>query len=142
MNTKILRGLIWTARVFVAGVFLYAAWGKILDPRGFGRDIHNYQMVSDGWVTLTALFLPWLELWCAVALLAVSPFRRSAWWLITGMMVVFTYAKISALQRGLDISCGCTGSDDPMTWMGVAENLVLLVPCVFALVCDHRWPTR
>ena len=133
------RVLLWAARIGIAALFTHSAWTKLVDPEAFAQATANYRMLPDALVTATALFLPWLELWCAMALLAVSPFRRAAWGLITAMMVVFTVAKVSALARGLDIACGCTASDDPMTWLDVGENLLILVPCVYGLATDFRW---
>ncbi len=137
--------LVWLARIVMAGIFLSFAWDKLLDPAEFAESIYNYRMLPDGSVNLLALFLPWLEWWSAIALLAVAPFRRAAWWWFTLMLLVFTYAKVSALQRGLDIGCGCSAgpeSTDPMTWKDVAFNVWLLAVCGLGLVLDHRGRTR
>lgn len=130
--------LVWLARLGMAGLFLFSAWTKLVDPSAFATATANYRLAPDGMVTLIAVFLPWLEVWCGVALLAAPPFRRSAWWVLTVMMVVFTIAKASALARGLDISCGCYGVERPMTWASVGENLLLLAACVFGLAMEKR----
>ena len=139
------RGLVWAARLLVAGVFLEFSWGKIVDQAGFAESIYNYRMLPDAVINPIALFLPWLEFLSAIALLALAPFRRSAWFWISLMLVVFTYAKFSALQRGLDISCGCSsqaGAADPMTWKDVAFNLSLLALCGAGWVFDLRGRSR
>jgi uncharacterized membrane protein YphA (DoxX/SURF4 family) len=130
--------LIVATRLLVSGLFLYSGWIKVLDVETFAQSIAGYQLAPEAWILPTAYVLPWLEIWCAVALWVTPPFRKSAWILLTAMLVVFTLAKISALQRGLDISCGCTGSDDPMTWLDVGSNLVWLVVSSVGLVIDKR----
>ena len=139
------RALVWAARLGMAWVFMSFAWDKLLDPAAFAESIYNYRMLPDGAVNLMALFLPWVEWWSAVALLAVAPFRRAAWWWLAFLLLVFTAAKFSALQRGLDISCGCSAgpeSADPMTWKDVAFNVGLLAVCGLGLVLDHRGRSR
>lgn len=125
-------------RLIISGLFIYSGWVKLWDLETFALGISGYQLLPTGWVIPLAYFLPWLEIWCGVALWITPPFRRSAWILITGMLLVFTVAKISALQRGLDISCGCTGSDDPMTWADVGSNLIWLGLCGIGLWKDRR----
>jgi hypothetical protein len=52
--------------------------------------------------------LPWLEIFCALALV----FRflyRGALAILSASIVVFTLATIAAKVRGLDITCGCFG---------------------------------
>lgn len=131
--------LVWGLRWIMAGTFVFAAYGKILDPGAFAVDVANYQMVGDPWIRITAVFLPWLELWCAVALLAIPPFRRSAWWLFLAMLAGFTWAKAAAITSGLEISCGCFGGDTQLGWMDLGVNALLLGVCVLGLWLDHRW---
>lgn len=125
-------------RLLIAGLFLYSGGNKIFEMETFALSISGYQLLPERLVVPLAYFLPWLEIWCALALWITPPFRKSAWILITAMLVVFTLAKISALQRGLDISCGCTGSEDPMTWVDVGINLIWLSVSAVGLVWDRR----
>lgn len=125
-------------RLLVSGLFLYSGWVKLLDLEAFALAISGYQILPTRLVIPLAYFLPWLEIWCALALWIAPPFRRSAWLLITAMLLVFTVAKISVLNRGLDISCGCSGSDDPMTWKDVGSNLFWMVLSILGLIKDRR----
>lgn len=123
------RALLWGIRLFLAGLFLHSGWIKLLDPAGFAQSVANYRMLPAALVTPMAVFLPWLEIWSALALLIHPLLRRAGRGWIFFMLVVFTLAKITALARGLDISCGCGTSEDPMTIRDVAENLFLLALC-------------
>jgi uncharacterized membrane protein YphA (DoxX/SURF4 family) len=117
-------------RLAVTGLFLLAGWTKVTDPAAFALSIQGYQMVPGQVVEVMAWTLPWLEIFCALALWSRPALRLSGWILITGMLVVFTAAKTAAVVRGLDISCGCTTSDSPLTWWSVGENLIWLVLAV------------
>lgn len=102
---------IWAERIgrwFLAGVFLWAAIPKILDPVGFALDIANYQVLPQVLVNLTAIFLPWIEAFTALALL--SGFAADgAVLLVVVQLVAFIGMLLQAWFRDLDIDCGCFG---------------------------------
>lgn len=102
---------VWAERLgrwVLAGIFLYAAFPKILDPLGFAQDIANYQILPDVLVNLTAILLPWIEAFAALALL--SGFAADgAVLLVTLQMVAFIAMLAQAWFRDLDIDCGCFG---------------------------------
>lgn len=135
---KMKSGLLWGLRLFIGGLFLYSGFLKILDPHTFAESAANYLILSGRAVSLTALYLPWLELWTGAALLLIPPLRPAAWLLISLMLAVFTLAKLSALARGLDISCGCGTGDDPMTFLDVLENLLLLAITLTGQILDRK----
>ena len=92
----------------VAAVFIYAGVLKILDPAQFAHDVNNYRILP--WTLSVALgfYLPWLEIFCGLALIARFLYR-GALSILTVLIVVFTLATIAAKVRGLDITCGCFG---------------------------------
>lgn len=103
------RTLAWRVLAFVlGGLFIYAGALKAWDPIGFAGDIENYHMLP--WVigAPLALFLPWLEIACGVALI-VDRAERGALTILTALMLVFIAASVVARARGIDISCGCFG---------------------------------
>jgi uncharacterized membrane protein YphA (DoxX/SURF4 family) len=129
----------WVCRILrlaVGGLFLWAGAVKIIDPETFAVSIQGYRLVPDAVAAGLAWFLPWLEVWCALALWRPAVLRRSAWILITLMLVVFTAAKVSAVMRGLDISCGCTTSTTPLNWWSVAGNVGWLVVSVSGFLLE------
>jgi putative oxidoreductase len=96
------------ARLTLAGIFLFAAVPKILDPVGFAMDISNYQVLPQFLVNVTAIVLPWIEAFAALALL--SGFAMDgAILLITIQLVAFIGMLAQAWFRDLDIDCGCFG---------------------------------
>lgn len=100
---------IWVLRLALAGVYLGAAWPKIMDPWSFARAIGNFHILPHAWIPVTALWLPIVEAAAALALLT-GVLRRGGLLLLTLLSVVFFVAVGSAVARGLDIECGCFGS--------------------------------
>jgi uncharacterized membrane protein YphA (DoxX/SURF4 family) len=95
---------------FVAGaIFVYAGVIKLFDPLRFASDITNYQILPWSGAARLAFFLPWLELWCGLALIFHRLFRGAVV-LAVAMMFIFIGASIVAKMRGIDVSCGCFGS--------------------------------
>lgn len=135
-------------RMFVrwglAAVFLYAALPKIVYPADFAKAVYYYHLLPDGLINLTALFLPWLELLCACALLVAPRWRRAAYLLAAGMLAVFTIGIFINVLRGVDINCGCFSVHDTggekIGWRKIAENLVLLAASVYGLTADGSTP--
>ena len=101
--------ILWTFRLLVGGVFIWAGVLKILDPLEFAQDIANYRMISRNLSFFVALVLPWLEVLCGI-LLILGIFRSASSLLLTGMLSVFLVLIAVTLFRGLDVNCGCFGS--------------------------------
>lgn len=121
--------LVWLGRLALAGTYLVAARPKLLDPAGFAKAIHNYQLLPDGAVNLLAIYLPPLELLTALALLFVPAGRRGALLLLNLMTTVFIVAIGSAVFRGINIDCGCfstSGQGLRTGWWHIGLDVVLL----------------
>ena len=112
--SKHLRWSVLTARLILAGIFIYASLDKIAHPAAFAKDVYNYQILPDALINLTALVLPWLELFLGLCLLA-GIWLPGAVLTANGLLIVFLAALLFNLARGLDINCGCfsTGSEAP-----------------------------
>ena len=105
---KMMRPVLRIMAAAVGAIFVYAGVLKALDPGRFAGDIANFKLLPWHATVLLALYLPWLEIICGVALI----FRRlySGALIILGLLcLVFLGALGSAKARGLDISCGCFG---------------------------------
>jgi uncharacterized membrane protein YphA (DoxX/SURF4 family) len=137
LSNKILILLI---RIFLGGIFVLASIDKITDTQAFTNSILQYKVVGPMPATWIATILPSLELLCGLCLI-IGLYPRGCTVLTTGMLVVFTLLVISALVRGLDISCGCFSQDPLVSKIGfqkIAENCGLIVLSVWLLlVRDH-----
>ena len=103
------RQFVWRIVDFiVAGIFIYAGVLKVLDPVQFAHDIDNYKILPWPICVALAFYLPWLEIFCGLALV-VRFLYRGALSILTASIVVFTLATVAAKVRGLDITCGCFG---------------------------------
>ncbi len=94
--------------IVIGALFVYAGVVKIMDPVEFARDIDNYKMLPWSIGVGLAFYLPWLEIFCGLALITRILFRGSVF-IVTALMSVFIVASIVAKARGLDVSCGCFG---------------------------------
>lgn len=130
---------LWLLRAALAGVFVYAAVPKLLDPAEFAVSIQNYRVVPDAVVGHLALFVPVFELVIALGLLLPS-YQRGAALLATLMLAVFTVAMAQARWRGIDLSCGCFGAafEAKVSWFTVVRTLALGVLSAVVLLAAHK----
>ncbi len=106
----------------IGGLFVYAGAVKVIDPAEFARDIDNYKMLPWQVSVWMGLYLPWLEIFCGVALI-VRVLHRGSVLILTALMALFIVITIIAKARGLDISCGCFGHASK--YLSFAWHLVL-----------------
>ena len=94
--------------LIVGGIFVYAGVVKVLDPVQFANDIDNYKTLPCFVSVRLAVYLPWLEIFCGLALIFRFLYRGGLL-ILTALILVFIGATIAAKMRGLDITCGCFG---------------------------------
>ena len=122
-------------RLALAAIFLLASIPKIIAPQEFALAIFRYQLLPDAAINLMAIFLPWVELVAAIAILLPSTSDGAAA-LLFGLLAVFTAAIAINLIRGIDISCGCFTLDPdagPIGWWEVARDVGFLAMAGFVL---------
>jgi len=122
----------------VAGMFLYAGGEKIIEPRQFAIDIGNYRMLPEAYHNLMAIFLPWIEVGAAIALI-IPATRRGGAILITGMLLMFIAAvSYAAFYMGYNINCGCFGKNSASAGLKtVLLDVALLMGVLLAV-----WPWK
>ncbi|MFP4445084.1 MAG: MauE/DoxX family redox-associated membrane protein [Desulfosudaceae bacterium] len=105
--TRRLLGLV------LGGVFVYASLHKIAAPEQFARILHGYDLLPAALISPLAVFLPFFELVCGLALIFnICP--RGGVLLIDLMLLVFIIAIAVNLIRGHSFDCGCfTFAHDP-----------------------------
>jgi putative oxidoreductase len=92
----------------IGGIFIYAGIIKTLDPIGFANDIDNYKTLPWAISVRLAFYLPWLEIFCGLALITRRLYL-GALSILTTLIALFTIASVVAKSRGIDITCGCFG---------------------------------
>jgi protein-disulfide isomerase len=130
------------ARVLLAGVWAWAAIGKLGDPAASVRAVRAYRLLPEWLAQGVGYGLPFLELALAVLLL-VGLATRLAAVVSAALLVVFLAGIVSAAARGLQIDCGCFGGGGDLaagqstryTTEIVRDSALLLVALALA-----RWP--
>lgn len=98
------------ARLFLAGIFLYAGGSKITDLASSGRAVNAYDVMPVEIGRVVGAMLPMVEI-ALGALLLVGFATRFAGAAIALLNVVFITGIAQAWARGLNIDCGCFGGD-------------------------------
>ncbi len=98
------------ARLFLAGVWIYAASSKIGKPLTSARAVQAYQIFPFDVAAAIGQALPVIELALGILLL-VGLFTRFSAVASAALLVVFMAGIGSAWARGLQIDCGCFGGD-------------------------------
>jgi uncharacterized membrane protein YphA (DoxX/SURF4 family) len=115
-------------RLLLGGIFVYASIDKISHPAEFAKVVYNYQILPAMASNLTAMVLPWLELFAGLALL-VGIWRAESSLTISLLLVVFIVALSVNLVRGVDIDCGCLsvgGGGRSISLVTIVEDVLLL----------------
>ena len=55
--------------LIIGAIFIYAGTLKAMQPLGFANDIENYHLVPWALGVRFAFYLPWLEIFCGIALI-------------------------------------------------------------------------
>ena len=130
--------LVLVSRIFIGLLFIVSSLDKIVDPSAFSGSVANYGLLPSWMPTIIATILPWVELLCGFAVL-FGVFLRGSSLLLSAMLAIFTLAVMSALLRGLDISCGCFTQDPAaghIGWMKVVQNTSLIALTLFLYFSD------
>lgn len=93
-------------RVAVGVIFISFSYYKIMEPISFAKGIWFYHMVPGNLINLMAVYLPWVELLCGIALIVGFQYRGAVV-LVNIMMIMFMVALSLAIYRGISIDCGC-----------------------------------
>jgi uncharacterized membrane protein YphA (DoxX/SURF4 family) len=122
---RFLRPAAVLLRIALGAVFVYAAYTKLfqfaegrlhlLPWQLFAMAIDSYQLLPSSLVEVIAKTLPWFELLIGV-LLIVGRWVRFASAATSLLLAVFMSLMIRAFVKGQEISCGCFGPGDIISW--------------------------
>ena len=133
------KSLLWRiVDLVVGGIFIYAGVIKALDPVQFANDIDNYKTLPWFVSVRLAFYLPWLEIFCGLALIFRFLYRGGLS-ILTALIAVFIGATIAAKMRGLDITCGCFGHASKNWSFSMHLVLDLLVFLAALLLFSRVW---
>ena len=135
-----MKAAIVICRMLLAAIFLLASVPKIIAPHEFAIAVFRYQLLPDSAINLMAIFLPWIELVAAGAIL-IPRASAAAAAIFLSLLTVFTAAIAIDLIRGIDISCGCftlAADAGPIGWWEVARDVGFLALAGFVLWAGLR----
>jgi putative oxidoreductase len=120
----------------LAILLAWAGLVKLTGAAAFSDTLNTYALLPARVLNLVALGLPVLEIIAAVALL-IPASRRIGALLSAILSLSFALALSSALQRGLNVDCGCFGSASFLNlsppW-ALARSVVLLLASIWLYV--------
>lgn len=140
------------SRVVVGVMFGYLGMVKVLDPVAFLKVLREYDITSNFLaLNFIAGVLPWLEVLCAICLIAGIGVRGVGA-LLAVMLVGFTAALISraiGIQHetgmaicAIEFDCGCGGGPVPLCRKLVENAILFGLCCLVTLGSSHRWCLR
>ena len=130
-------------RGILAAVFIFAALGKIGNPREFSDAVAAFRMLPITTVNIFAIILPWVELLVGLSMAFGTQLKQSALLSII-LNIVFIIAAGSAMARGLDINCGCftlSEAHSLVGWSLIGRDLLLILIAMRVLVVSARAET-
>ena len=114
------------ARVVLGAVFVYAAYVKLRDPwQLFAMSIDSYRILPLNLVEIAARVIPWMELAIGVLLIAGIWLRVSGT-IVSLLLLTFFGLMVRAYAQGMEISCGCFGPGEVISWKTLLRDGALV----------------
>jgi uncharacterized membrane protein YphA (DoxX/SURF4 family) len=136
------RLVIWTGRLLLGVIFLYAGYSKIFLPNSnlwpffilkfsismnisnFARQVEAFKMLPEWGVQFVAHALPFTEI--ILGLFVLLGWRLRIWApVLTLIMFGFSFAVLRAYLLHMNINCGCFATPQPINLLKVLEDAAL-----------------
>lgn len=132
----------WLMLVWIFGaLFVFAGALKVRDPQLFTMQVRSFEMLPDPLNAWLALSLPWLEIFCGIAVIT-GWLRVGALWLLDAALLAFIVVLGWVLAQGREVDCGCFGNAGHL---GQVQELALdgvLFVMGVALLSRHWRPSH
>ncbi len=119
-------------RIVLSGIFIVAAFGKLLHPDALVATVINYNILPIFLATYFAYTLPWVEIIAGIMLLTGFGTRGASF--AIGLLLVSFIAAIGVnIERGVSMECGCFDIFDMNEKLGTAilfRDIVFLIVAV------------
>lgn len=145
------RAVLWTGRLVLGGIFVYAGYSKIFLPNAnfwpffflklsvaanianFAVQVEAFKMLPSAGVQFVAHTLPFTEV--ILGLLILIGWRLRIWAsLLTAIMLGFFFVVLRAYLLHMDINCGCFSTPEPIGPQKILEDAALSILAVFMTV--------
>ena len=124
------------SRIFLSVIFLWSGISKLMAPQFFAVIIENYGLLPDPLTMPAAIVLSIIEVLAGLGLLADI---RGSLAVVTGLLASFMVILSYGVWLGLDIDCGCFGSEDPETGAFSGLRTTLFRDIVMMLVIFYLY---
>ena len=133
-SLKILHTISNIIRFIHGAIFIAAGVPKILDTSSFASVVYNYHLLPDIFINIFAITLPWLEVIIG-GLLIMGIWMPGTVIIYNLLMIAFIGALSFNTIRGLDISCGCFGSEsgDIIDMGTIFRDIIILSASMYLL---------
>ncbi len=130
-SNKAFRWAAFIVRVALGAIFVYAAWAKLSLPwQLFAMSIDSYQLLPPSLVEILARTLPWFEMLIGLLLIA-GRWLRAASGITSLLLLVFFSLMVRAAVKGQEISCGCFGPGETISWKTMLRDGSMLAGSLF-----------
>lgn len=121
----------------VAAALLTSAISHLWRPYEFLMSVHRYRVLPPNWVAIAASSIPALHIFLACSLFFPG-YRRFALLVSSCLFLIYAGLQLTALSRGLDISCGCftIGAPEDQSRIG-GVSLAIVFACL--LLSGTSW---
>lgn len=114
----------------VAAILLLVATDHLFNFDRFTAAIHKYDLVSP--VALTGIAITAIVSMLSTGFgLLLKDTRRIATFLAAIIFFAFAAALMSAMLRGIELSCGCVVGERPVDMIAFLKPVTLAVACLF-----------
>lgn len=115
-SSKAVRVAAILIRVALGAIFVYAGYIKLRDPwELFALAISSYNILPLKGVEIVARTLPWIEVLIGLMLIVGFQLRIAAT-ACSLLLLVFFSLMVRAYAKGMEISCGCFGPGEVISW--------------------------
>ncbi len=128
-------------RLLLGALFIAASIDKIIHPADFANIIFNYQILPYNLINITAILLPWLELFLGI-IIAAGILLPGAALAANLLLATFFLALVVNLLRGIDVHCGCFSTKvigTPHTAWYIARDSFFLLLGILVLFGTFRY---
>lgn len=128
-------------RLGLGCVFVLSSYGKLVNLDAFIVVVQTLSPLPPSFAAITGLAVAVFEFQLALFLiLGLHP--RTALWACCALLGFFMMVVLVPLVQGRDVSCGCFGAYEPLTWWTMARQIFLLVASGWCLLNSRTGPSR
>ncbi|MCL4478339.1 MAG: DoxX family membrane protein [Deltaproteobacteria bacterium] len=134
INFQMLRPvIIFVLRILLGGIFIIAAYGKLLHPQSLESIVVNYNILPLFMARYFAYALPWAELLAGI-MLVLGIFTRGSALAVGLLLAAFIFAVSINIFRGVSMDCGCFdifGMHEKIGSVIIIRDIIFFVVSVF-----------